>query len=254
MPSIGRAKPAPNSASTTSPAPSSSAGVERLDRPRPARGGDARRRPSAPARVAEQRQPHRPAALGQNARRDKPVAAIVAGPAQHRDRPQRPAPRRPHRRPRGRHSPSASMPATPPAIVSRSASPISLRRQQRVPVASPSDGSLIRARCERRRLKRPRRDKRCRGADDFGAQLDAAAAIRYLQPRTAGVAQLVRAPDCGSGCRRFKSASLAPLFSLMGFSKGRRPTVSPCRRGRAGRRGAGRPPNPCRPSGNCRRP
>src|SRR6516164_1376163 len=35
--------------------------------------------------------------------------------------------------------------------------------------------------------------------------LDAPPASRYLQRPVAGVAQLVRAPDCGSGCRRFES-------------------------------------------------
>src|ERR1700722_9409872 len=46
--------------------------------------------------------------------------------------------------------------------------------------------------------------------------------------RTVGVAQLVRAPDCGSGCRRFKSGhpplannpgKLAKAASFSGFSR-----------------------------------
>ena len=65
---------------------------QRLDRPTPTR----RRLAGIAAQgldVAKQRQPHLPAAFGQDARRDKTVAAIVARPAQHRDRSRRPPPR-----------------------------------------------------------------------------------------------------------------------------------------------------------------
>ena len=96
--------------------------------PRPAPSSGAAAAAASPfsaAALAEQREPHRPAALRQDARRDEAVAAIVAGTAQHADRPRaasaamiasataRPA-----------FSISA-MPGMPPAIVSRSASPIS---------------------------------------------------------------------------------------------------------------------------------
>ena len=67
-------------------------GGGRLDRSWPARGRHGRVALQRLARP-EQRQAHRPAALGQDARRDKAVAAIVAGAAQHRERPLRPAPR-----------------------------------------------------------------------------------------------------------------------------------------------------------------
>ena len=66
--------------------------AQRLDRPLPLRRGLGRIALQRGA-LAEQRQPHRPAARLQDARRDKAIAAIVARPAQRRERPRRPAPR-----------------------------------------------------------------------------------------------------------------------------------------------------------------
>ncbi len=45
-----------------------------------------------PLAFAQEPEPNRPAGGGEMARRGKPVAAIVAGAAQNRDRPHRPAP------------------------------------------------------------------------------------------------------------------------------------------------------------------
>ena len=66
-------------------------GPERFDRPRPVsrrlgRIADQRLAPS------QQRHPHRPAGGKQLFRCDEAVAAIVAGPRQHQDRPRAPAP------------------------------------------------------------------------------------------------------------------------------------------------------------------
>ncbi len=102
-----------------------------LDRPGPARrrgGGIALQRLARP----EQRDPHRPAALGQHPRRDKPVAAIVAGPAQHQQGALWPAPRDGigHRAPGILHQHDAGDPAGDRQPVGL---PHLLWRQQRMP-------------------------------------------------------------------------------------------------------------------------
>ena len=123
-PSTARLSPAPNSASTMTPAPAICSGCRRLDRTAPSPrsfGCVALQRRD----VAEQHQPHRIAALGEHARRHEPVAAIVARAGHDQRRACRADGARPHRRPPGRPSPSARCRATPPAIASRSHSAIS---------------------------------------------------------------------------------------------------------------------------------
>ncbi len=96
---------------------------QRLDRSWP-QGRMMRRIAAEPLARAEKAEPDRPAGRGKMPRRDEAVAAIIAGPAQHRDRPRRPAPhhrngdgrarrlhqrsrrQRPQRPPRGRPRPS----------------------------------------------------------------------------------------------------------------------------------------------------
>ena len=112
-PSTGRSRPAPNSASTIRSAPASAAGAAGSTGPCQRRAASAAS-PLSLLAVAEQQQPDRIAALGQDARADKAVAAVVAGPGHDA----RPSARRagcaapPRRRPPGRRSPSARCPAS----------------------------------------------------------------------------------------------------------------------------------------------
>ena len=112
-PSTGRSRPAPNSASTISSAP-----CERRGRrpPRPAPASAAAASAASPLRlvaIAQQQQPDRIAALGQDARADKAVAAVVAGPGHDADQRRAGGCRAPpRRRPPGRRSPSAGCPAS----------------------------------------------------------------------------------------------------------------------------------------------
>ena len=81
---MGRARPAPNSASTTTPAPVEHVGRERLDTPGEAlgHGGGIFRQP---AHVAVEAEPHSVAPLQQMPRGNEAITAIIAGTAKDDD-------------------------------------------------------------------------------------------------------------------------------------------------------------------------
>ena len=81
---MGRARPAPNSASTTTPAPVEDVGRERLDRPGEAlgHGGGIFWQPT---QIAVEAEPHSVASLHQMPRGNEAIAAIIAGTAKDDD-------------------------------------------------------------------------------------------------------------------------------------------------------------------------
>ncbi len=84
-PSTTRLRPAPNSASTMTPAPATASGFAGSIVPRPASAPPRAASPLSAAASPSEQQPHRIAALGQHPRRHEAIAAIVARACNHED-------------------------------------------------------------------------------------------------------------------------------------------------------------------------
>ena len=124
-PSIGRASPAPNNASTTTSALARRSGMQRLDSTRPELRHRCRIRRQA-RRIAVEAEANRIAFVEQMARGDEAVAAIVAWAAQHADAAR--IGKEPATTSSATARPAFSMsmrPGTPPSMARRSACPIS---------------------------------------------------------------------------------------------------------------------------------